>query len=243
MENMEPKEFLSEMTSVWNFPERGNWATHSNKYRGNWSPYVPRNLILRYSNEGDLVLDQFAGSGTTLVEAKLLGRNAFGVDINPEAVRLCKKSIDFETAKKSHIAIRKGDARKLNFISSESVDLIAMHPPYADIIKYSENLKGDLSLLSVKDFLEDMHSVASESYRVLKKGKVCSFLIGDVRKRGVLHPVGFELMNIFVNIGFELKEIIIKEQHNCIGTKKWQSKKNDFLLIAHEYLFVMQKKR
>ena len=54
------------------FKDRGDWATHSGKYRGNWSPYVPRNLILRYSKPGDWILDQFMGSGTTLVEAKLL---------------------------------------------------------------------------------------------------------------------------------------------------------------------------
>lgn len=241
MENMTPKVFCTEMTSVWSFPERGAWATHSNKYRGNWSPYVPRNLILRYSNEGDLVLDQFAGSGTTLIEAKLLGRNAFGVDINPNAIKLCEKSIKFEISKPTHVAIRKGDARKLNFISSESIDLVATHPPYADIIKYSDGIEGDLSQFSVNEFLENMRLVASESFRVLKKRKICSFLIGDVRKRGILYPVGFELMNVFVNAGFTLKEIVIKEQHNCIGTKKWLSKKNDFLLIAHEYLLVFQK--
>lgn len=238
---LEPKNFVVEETSVWSFPDRGSWATHSSKYRGNWSPYVPRNLILRYSNEGDLILDQFAGSGTTLVEAKLLNRNAFGVDINPDAVKLCKKSIDFECNTRSHIAIRKGNAQKLNFITSESVDLIVTHPPYANIIKYSDGLKDDLSQNSINEFLESMKPVAAESFRVLKKGRVCAFLIGDVRKKGVLYPLGFELMNAFVNAGFTLKEIVVKEQHNCIGTKKWRSQKNDFLLIAHEYLFVLRK--
>ena len=63
----EPDGFELEMNTVWSFPQRGNWATHDAKYRGNWSPYIPRNLLLRYSKEGDLVLDQFAGGGTTLV--------------------------------------------------------------------------------------------------------------------------------------------------------------------------------
>lgn len=240
-ESLQPTNFSLERTSLWSFPNRGSWATHTNKYRGNWSPYIPRNLILRYSNEGDTVLDQFAGSGTTLIEAKLLNRNAFGVDINPSAIRLCKSAINFDCASKSHIAVRKGNAQKLFFLGSETIDLIATHPPYADIIKYSDGLTEDLSQQSVKNFIEEMKPVAAESFRVLKKGKICAFLIGDVRKKGVLYPLGFELMNVFINAGFSLKEIVIKEQHNCIGTKKWQSKANDFLLIAHEYLFILKK--
>ena len=86
----EPENFELEMTTSWSFPTRGNWATHNAKYRGNWSPYIPRNLILRYTKEGDLILDQFAGGGTTLVESKLLNRNIIGVDINPTSLEICK---------------------------------------------------------------------------------------------------------------------------------------------------------
>ena len=50
-----PENFEQEMTSVWSFKERGDWATHNPNYRGNWSPYIPRNLILRYSKEKDLI--------------------------------------------------------------------------------------------------------------------------------------------------------------------------------------------
>lgn len=46
-----PERFKLEDTTIWSFPERGNWATHSGKYRGNWSPYIPRNIILRYSKK------------------------------------------------------------------------------------------------------------------------------------------------------------------------------------------------
>lgn len=62
---LQPKSFSPEQTTIWSFPDRGKWATHSGDYRGNWSPYVPRNLILRYSKPGDWILDQFLGSGTT----------------------------------------------------------------------------------------------------------------------------------------------------------------------------------
>ena len=89
----EPDDFELEMTTHWSFPKRGDWATHDAKWRGNWSPYIPRNIILRYSKEGDVVLDQFAGGGTTLVEAKLLNRDIIGVDVNDVALDRCKEKI------------------------------------------------------------------------------------------------------------------------------------------------------
>ena len=240
----EPDDFELEMTTHWSFPNRGNWATHDAKWRGNWSPYIPRNIILRYSQEGDLVLDQFVGGGTTLVEAKLLNRNIIGVDVNDVALNRCREKIDFEyNGANGNIYIYKGDARHLDFIADSSIDLICTHPPYANIIQYSENIDSDLSHLKVKDFLEEMKTVASESYRVLKKDKFCAILMGDTREKGHMIPMSFEVMHIFENAGFKLKEIIIKEQHNCCATGYWKtnSVKYNFLLIAHEYLFVFRK--
>ena len=72
---LSPRSFVPERTTVWSFPDRGDWATHAGNYRGNWSPFIPRNLILRYTKPGDTVLDQMLGSGTTLVECKVLGRH------------------------------------------------------------------------------------------------------------------------------------------------------------------------
>lgn len=240
----EPEDFELEMTTHWSFPKRGDWATHDAKWRGNWSPYIPRNIILRYSNEGDLVLDQFAGGGTTLVEAKLLNRDIIGVDVNDEALNRCKEKIDFEhEGANGKVFMSKGDARDLFFIDNSSIDLICTHPPYANIIKYSDDIKEDLSRLKIKDFLEEMKKVASECYRVLKKDKFCAVLMGDTRQKGNMIPMSFEVMKIFQDTGFKLKELIIKEQHNCKATGYWKtnSVKYNFLLIAHEYLFVFKK--
>ena len=240
----EPEDFELEMTTHWSFPKRGDWATHDSKWRGNWSPYIPRNILLRYSKEGDLVLDQFAGGGTTLVEAKLLNRDIIGVDINDVALERCREKIDFDYEPATgKVYIKKGDARNLEFIPDESIDLICTHPPYANIIKYSDGIDGDLSQLKVKDFLEEMKKVAAESFRVLKKDKFCAVLMGDTRQKGHMVPMSFEVMKIFQDAGFKLKEIIIKEQHNCRATGYWKtnSVKYNFLLIAHEYLFVFHK--
>ncbi|MDR0766934.1 MAG: methyltransferase domain-containing protein [Methanosarcinales archaeon] len=240
---LEPDSFEQEMTTVWSFPKRGDWATHNSKYRGNWSPYIPRNLILRYSKEGDLVLDQFAGGGTTLVEAKLLSRNIIGIDVNPESLKLCRSAVKFECDNAGKVKIKKGDARNLSFIPDERIDFICTHPPYANIIQYSDDTENDLSNYKVPDFLKEMEKVASESYRVLKKDKFCAILMGDTRQKGHMIPMSFEVMKIFENSGFRLKELIIKEQHNCKATGFWKTSsiKHNFLLIAHEYLFVFKK--
>ena len=240
----EPDDFEMEMTTHWSFPKRGDWATHDAKWRGNWSPYIPRNLLLRYSQAGDLVLDQFAGGGTTLVEAKLLNRNIIGVDVNDIALNRCSEKIDFEhDGANGKVYLYKGDARKLDFIPNEKIDFICTHPPYADIIKYSDDLDNDLSRCNVKDFLAEMEKVAAESYRVLKSNKFCAILMGDTRKKGCMIPMSFDVMKVFQKAGFTLKELIIKEQHNCRATGYWKtnSVKYNFLLIAHEYLFVFRK--
>ena len=240
----EPENFELEMTTHWSFPQRGDWATHDAKWRGNWSPYIPRNILLRYSHEGDWILDQFAGGGSTLVEAKLLNRYCIGIDVNNLALERCREKIDFQhEGADGIIHLHKGDARHLDFIVDESIDHVCTHPPYADIIQYSENIVEDLSRCKKEDFLKEMESVASESYRVLKKGKFCAILMGDTRKKGCMIPLSFAVMQIFENAGFHLKELVIKEQHNCKATGYWKknSIKYNFLLIAHEYLFIFRK--
>ncbi len=186
-------------------------------------------------------MDQFAGSGTTLVEAKLLNRNAVGVDINPQSISTSEKNIQFESNSISKIFIQGGDATNLDFLKDEKIDFVCTHPPYADIIKYSEKIEGDISHLKVDDFLEKMSKVAEESFRVLKNGKYCAVMMGDIRKNGKVVPLGFRTMEVFLNAGFQSKEIIIKEQHNCKSTAYWENKNNNFLLLAHEYIFVFQK--
>ena len=143
--------------------------------------------------------------------------------------------------KKSKIFLKKGTATNLEFIKDRSIDLICTHPPYADIIKYSKDIEDDISLLSVDMFLKQITEVAKESYRVLKKNKICAVMMGDIRRKGNVVPLGFKVMDSFLQVGFKSKEIIIREQHNCSSTKYWENKNNNFLLLAHEYIFVFQK--
>ena len=251
-----PTDFEEEKTTVWSFKHRGDWATHCGDYRGNWSPYIPRNVILKYSQPGDLVLDYFCGAGTTAIECKLLGRRCIALDINDKAIELAKNNLNFTVEAKQlefidnnsvfkifEPQILVGDARDLSFLQDNSVDLICAHPPYANIIHYTDSKEGDLSLLNIDEFLKEMVKVANESYRVLKPGHKCAILIGDLRRHKHVVPLGFRLIDVFLEAGFKLRELVIKRQHNCKTTGFWyaNSIKFNFLLLAHEYLPIFEK--
>lgn len=249
-----PKDFKEEQSTIWSFKQRGNWATHGGEYRGNWSPYIPRNVILKYSKPGELVLDYFCGAGTTAVECKLLNRRCLAFDINDKAIELAKENINFNIgssqlpfkknrAQTYEIKLLIGDARDLSSLEDSSIDLICAHPPYANIIHYTDSKEGDLSFFDINEFLKEMEKVAKESFRVLKPGRQCAILIGDTRRKKHIIPLGFKLINVYLNAGFKLRELVIKRQHNCKTTGFWynNSIKYNFLLLAHEYLPIFEK--
>lgn len=242
-ENAEQNDSKVQTTTVWSFPNRGKWLTHNSKYRGNWAPQIPNNLIRLYSKKGDTVLDPMVGSGTTMIEAKSLGRRGVGFDIHSEVVRLAQESCKFSCDESYEPVIKEGDARHLKFIENESVDLIATHPPYLNIISYGEKpIEGDLSATgNLKKFCDEIEKVAREAYRILKPGRFCAILIGDTRKRRHYVPLAFSVMQRFLKVGFILKEDVIKVQHNCSTTRYWGAQDRDFLLIMHEHLFVFRK--
>ncbi|WP_434731615.1 site-specific DNA-methyltransferase [Thermogladius sp. KZ2Tp1] len=273
-----PEELTDVSTTVWSFPVRGGWATHRGDYRGNWAPQIPRALILMYTRPGDVVLDPMVGSGTTLIEAKLLGRNSIGVDINYNAVMLALHRLYYlekalaeylkrlreravargggagpalgdatpEDVERAWYKAYHGDARRLSLLGSESVDLVATHPPYFNIIDYGggERPEGDLSAArDLEEYLRWVREVAGELYRVLKPGKYCAILVGDTRVHKHYVPISHYVLQAFLDAGFLLKEEVIKVQHKMKTTREvWSRVKNrDFLLIYHEKLFILRK--
>lgn len=244
------KDYSLENDTVWSFQDRGKWATHVGNYRGNWSPYIPRNLILKYTSPCETVLDQMMGSGTTLVECKLLGRNAIGVDVNRDAVMVALDRLNFrynplDSSYPEDLKIQTyvGDARHLDKIDDDSIDLVATHPPYAGIIRYtSKRVEGDLSALKLRDYLREMRVVAQESLRVLRPDKHCAILMGDTRKHLHYIPISARVLEVFLDAGFILREDIIKLQWKTRTTReRWRGKSYSFYKIAHEHLYIFRK--
>lgn len=241
---LQPEDFAQEKTTVWDFPVRGAWATHKSDYRGNFAPQIPRNVILNYSNEGDWILDPMVGGGTTLVEARLLNRNAVGYDVNQNAVNITSERLKFEFEGNTKQVAKLGNAQKLP-MKDNSVDLIITHPPYANIVKYSDGKNPDdlSSIPSLPKFLDALGIAVQEMYRVLKPGNYCAILIGDTRKGQHFVPLSHFVLERCLRSGFILKEEVIKTQHNTTHAPRWSAsaKHYKFYLIMHEHLFIFRK--
>ncbi len=241
----EPSRFQPQTTTVWSFPERGSWATHDGSYRGNWSPYIPRNLLLHYTQPGDLVVDPFVGGGTSAVEAALLGRRAVVGDLNTAALAVTRRHVDslrVGTLLGGSPALLWQDARALA-VADGTAQLVLLHPPYADAIPYSKDTPGDLSRLRAAPFIESLRQVAAESTRVLAPGGRCALLMGDLRRHGRVVPLGFAAIHAMREAGLVLDELIIKRQHHTRMERAWApvSTERGFLLLAHEYLAVFRR--
>lgn len=255
IKSWQPQDFDLEKTTVWDFPSRGDWSVHQSDYRGNWPPQLVRNLILGYSNKGDWVADLFAGGGTTLIECWLTGRRSVGLDISDFALKTTNARLDemdSKSKKESGIKlastrpiVKKYDSRQCDQafeqigLVKNSISLICAHPPYLDALRYTEAVEGDLSRLSDETlFVLAMGQVFASAKPWLRPGGIFALLVGDIRRKGKLVPLGFLLLNAFVDCGYELKEIIIKTQNQDQSSNLWANNGNLKFRIAHEYLLV-----
>jgi hypothetical protein len=122
--------------SLWVLDRRDSSGAHLASYWGNFIPQIPHQMMLRYTKKGEWVLDAFAGSGTTLIECRKLGRNGIGIELNPDVARGAEEVIAREPNRDSTVtAVIIGDSRTLDLGLAlerhgiESVQLVFMHPP------------------------------------------------------------------------------------------------------------------
>lgn len=241
--------------SLWIFNKRDKSGAHNASYWGNFIPQIPNQLLKRYTKKGDWVLDPFAGSGTTLIECKRLGRNALGIDLSVEATDLCKINLEKEKNPFNVITeILNDDSAKidlknhLNRFQKKNFQFIIMHPPYWDIIKFT-NKKDDLSnAQSVNEFLKMFNNVLNNISPFLEKRRYLAVVIGDKYSNGEWIPLGFLTMQEVLKNNFKLKSIIVKNFEDTTGKRnqkelwRYRALVGGFYIFKHEYIFLFQKK-
>ena len=240
--------------SLWVMDKRDRSGAHNAAYWGNFIPQIPQQLLKRYTKKNDWVLDTFAGSGTTLIECQRAGRNAIGIDLSPEAIQSARDNLSSEiSSNESKINLINADSTEISYrellqkFGIGSVQLVIMHPPYWDIIKFSKDDRDLSNAGDLSSFLAGIRKIAEQSYSVLEKDRYLAMVIGDKYSRGEWIPLGFYAMSEVMKAGFRLKSTVVKNFDTTRGKKnqkelwRYRALLGGFYVFKHEYIFLFQK--
>lgn len=167
-----------------------------------------------------------AGSGTTLDVCREEGRRCIAYDIVP-----------------AHPDVIPNDARKIP-LQDNSVDLVFIDSPYGDNIAYNTHEKNIVRISAEMDeFYQDLETVMSECYRILKPGKVLGWLIGDQWVKKKFTPVGFNVYQGLSKYYETLDIVCIARRSQTSNTGIWYNRalRFNFYLRGFKYLFIMRK--
>ena len=239
--------------SLWLIDKRDSSGVHNANYHGNFVPQIPNQLFKRFTKKSDTILDPFVGSGTSLIEAQRLKRNFIGIELQKKVAENAKNLIKQEPKNNIERFIGIGDSRNydiqnaLNQINKNSVQFIIYHPPYWDIIKFSKNKKDLSNSPTLEHFLNSFSEVIDNTTKYLDKNRYLAVVIGDKYTNGELIPLGFHCMNLFLQKGFLLKSIIVKNfgetkgKNGTQGIWRYRALAADFYIFKHEYIYVFKK--
>ena len=243
--------------TLWEFKSREKANGHSYDYHGNYIPQLAQQLYERFTKKNDVVLDLFFGSGTSGIEAVNMQRRCIGVELKQDLVDYVSDKFSPKQLV-TDVNIICGDSAsdeisdkiqaRLDVMGREKAQFLVLHPPYDDIIKFSDK-KEDLSNCeSTEEFYDLFEKVAKNGYDALEKGRFAALIIGDKYANGELIPLGFGCMERMQKMGFLLKSIIVK---NIEGNEKAKGKQANlwryralyggFYIFKHEYVMIFQK--
>jgi 16S rRNA G966 N2-methylase RsmD len=243
--------------SLWMIEGRDRSGGHQLDYHGNFVPQIATQTYLRYTKENDVVLDLFLGSGTSAIEAARLNRRLIGVELKPNLVEYVRGKIPPELLG-DRIHILEGDSAQeataarvrdiLAAMDVEHAQLVVLHPPYHDIIQFSDRTEDLSNAATLDDFLNLFETVAQRGFDLLQPGRFAVLVIGDKYSKGELIPLGFYCLERMQRAGFRTKGIVVKNiSGNEVGKGRdsnlwrYRALAGGYYIFKHEYVIVFQK--
>ncbi|MCS7207277.1 MAG: site-specific DNA-methyltransferase [Dehalococcoidia bacterium] len=249
------------LDSLWLLGRRDASSVHTPEYWGNFVPQIPNQVLRRFTQPGEVVVDLFCGLGTTLIECRRLGRHGIGVELVPHVARRAQEVVEqAENPYGVHTVVLEGlDAcepstaqrvrDELHRLGLSHAHCLILHPPYHDIIKFSDDPRDLSRAPTVKAFLDRFAKAVANAVDLLAPGRHLALVIGDKYTRGEWVPLGFYCMEVCRKAGLRLKAINVKDiQGNERGkgktTNLWRYRalRGGFYIFRHEYVMLFQKK-
>ena len=245
--------------SLWLLGARDKTGPHVGDYWGNFVPQIPNQIMRRFTRHGEVVVDLFCGMGTTLIECRHLGRHGIGVELSEKVAAQSRERI--AAARAEHdvtTQVLVGDSTRpetveraravLETLGAKHADCVFLHPPYHDIIRFSDDPRDLSNAPDVDAFLTKFHAVAAHAYDLLRPGRFMALVIGDTYSKSEWIPLGFRCMQECIEVGFQLKAINVKDiQGNERGKGKrenlwrYRALKQGFYVFKHEYVMLFRK--
>jgi len=214
-------------STLWTFPSRGKGGDA--KFHGNFVPQVVERLIAWLTEPGDFVFDPMAGSGTTYDVAKRLGRIPLVSDLTPTHPEIYQADARYAVpvvvpsqVTNCGYAVRSNDAAYKLGDTPLQVQLLVLHPPYHDIVQFSDNPDDLSNCDSVAEFLELMYAMALHLDQFVARMGYVGLVMGNIYQAGQgLIPLSFLAMQIWRARmpNYQLRSIIVKDiQGNVHGS-------------------------
>ena len=214
-------------------------------------------VLSTLSQKGDVVLDMFLGSGTSAIEAINMGRRCIGVELKEEQVDIVANKftekqlvtdVNLICEDSASDTVQEKIQARLDVMLKDKAQFLVLHPPYDDIIKFSDK-KEDLSnCASTEEFYELFKKVAKNGYDMLEKGRFAALIIGDKYANGEIVPLGADCAAKMREIGFKMKAVIVKNMEGNERAKgktanlwRYRALNGGFYIFKHEYIYVFQK--
>jgi DNA modification methylase len=243
--------------SLWMIPSRDSSGGHQLEYHGNFVPQIATQTYLRYTKKDDIVLDLFLGSGTSAIEAERLHRRLIGIELQHKLVEHVRNKISPHLLE-DRIRLFQGDSTRpktarmvreaLTAMSAEQAQLLVLHPPYHDIIRFSDHSEDLSNASDLADFLDRFEATARHGFELLEPQRFAVLVIGDKYAQGELIPLGFYCMARMQRVGFHIKAIVVKniegnERGKGRDSNLWRYRalRGGFYIFKHEYVIVFRK--
>ncbi len=242
--------------SVWNDIRKSRDETRL-KHPAMFPEMLVTRLLMCFTTEADQrILDPFAGSGSTLMAARELGKYGIGFELVDKYIELSRNRLEQAARQQENgYEIHQADARVLTeIIEPNSIDCCITSPPYWDILNQKRTADFKLSrnygnhsedLGHINDynrFLEALEQVFTNVFLVLKSSRYCIVNVMDIRKKSMFYPLHSDLAQSMQKIGFIFDDIIIWDRRHEYNNLRPLGYPSVFRLNKiHEFLLIFKK--